>query len=122
MCKMLESLLAGLKDYTSDERGDVGSWIRVACVRGLASIAEALICNASAIPDFAGYLPVAKYHELVAGILKQGVERLDNVRQQAGEQMIRLLELRLPQVPSADAWNVHGRRLFRELFLRCVTL
>lgn len=116
--RMLDSLLAGLQDYTTDERGDVGSWVRVACVKGLESFAETLILNAALLPDFQAYLPAAKYHELVGGILKQGVERLDNVRQQAGAQFIRLLSLPLPQVDGAEAWRIHGEQLMSDLFLR----
>ena len=119
---MLAALLAGLQDYTLDERGDVGSWIRITCVKGLAAITETLITNASNIPDFAQYLPASTYHELVGGILKQGVERLDNVRQQAGEQILRLLQLPLPKFPEADAWRVHSGGLMRDLFLRCVVV
>ena len=115
---MLDALLAGLEDYTTDERGDVGSWVRVACVKGLASFAVTLITNASTIPNFSEYLPSSKYHELLAGILKQGVERLDNVRQQAGDQVIRLLQLPLPQVPGCEAWRIRGDQLMRKLFLR----
>ena len=119
---MLDALLAGLEDYSSDERGDVGSWVRIACVKGLASIAESLIQNAAAIANFPEYLPASKYHELIAGILKQGVERLDNVRQQAGEQMTRLLRLELPPVAGREAWRIHGDQLMKELLLRSVEL
>lgn len=119
--QMLDSLLAGLQDYTTDERGDVGSWVRVACVKGLASFAETLILNAALLPGFRAYLPAAKYHELLGGILKQGVERLDNVRQQAGAQFVRLLSLPLPQVDGAEAWRIYGDQILQDLFLRyCV--
>ena len=118
---MLNSLLAGLDDYTTDERGDVGSWVRIACVKGLASFAEILMLNAALLPDFKLDLPAEKYHELLGGILKQGVERLDNVRQQAGEQFIRLLSLPPPQVDDAESWRIHGAQLMKDLFLKyCV--
>ncbi|PSR74806.1 hypothetical protein PHLCEN_2v9520 [Hermanssonia centrifuga] len=113
-------MLAGLEDYTTDERGDVGSWIRIVCVKGLASFAEILITDAAAMPHFAEYLPASRYHDAVAGILKQGVERLDNVRQQAGEQLLRLLVLPSPAVPQSEAWLIEGDHLMKELFLRRV--
>lgn len=116
--RMLDSLLAGLEDYTMDDRGDIGSWVRMACVTGLASISETLVSNASSIRGFEEYLPAPKFHELFAGILKQGVERLDNVRQQAGEQIIRLLSLPLPDIPGAQAWRIHGYQLMSKLFLK----
>lgn len=117
---MFACMLAGLEDYTTDERGDVGSWIRIVCVKGLASFAEVLITDAAAMPNFAEYLPASRYHDAVAGILKQGVERLDNVRQQAGEQLLRLLVLPSPAVPQSEAWLIEGDHLMKELFLRRV--
>jgi len=49
--------------------------------------------------------------------LKQGVERLDNVRQQAGRHFLRLLALPLPQVPNPETWQIHGFSSMKELFL-----
>ena len=117
---MLDSFIAGLEDYSMDDRGDVGSWVRAACIKGLASGAETLIVNAAIIPNLAEYLPPYKYHEAIAGILKQGVERLDNVRQQAGVQVVRLLSLALPKAPDAEAWRIHGDQLMKDLFLKYV--
>ena len=115
---MFEALLAGLEDYTTDERGDVGSWIRIACVKGLASFVELLLSHAREIISLEVYLPPAKFHNAVGGILKQAVERLDNVRQQAGEQLLRLLALPAPSVPRAGEWSIRGEGLMRELFMR----
>ena len=109
---MYTSLLKGLEDYTIDERGDVGSWIRIACVKGITDISVMLLTNA---PRVVETLPAHLFHAGVAGILKQGVERLDNVRQQAGEQVLRLLALS-PSAP--QGWNLHGEQLMRELFVR----
>lgn len=114
---MLDTLLAGLDDYSMDERGDVGSWIRITCVNGLTTCAELLLTHAATISEFEQYLPPQTFHNAVGGILKQGVERLDNVRQQAGEQLVRILLIPLPRVPNADAWRVHGEKLMRDLFL-----
>lgn len=115
---LFDSLKNGLNDYTIDERGDVGSWVRIACIRGLASFSEILLSNASSLPDFEKYLPSTTYHEALAGILKQGVERLDNVRQEAGESFLRLLRLPLPVTLHEESYRVHGEALLRQLFLR----
>ena len=89
-------MIKGLDDYTTDARGDVGSWVRIACVRGLAGSAALLLAHAPRLgAPFAAYLPAPRFHAAVAGILKQGVERLDNVRQAAGEQL-RALQLEQP--------------------------
>ena len=86
------ALLSGLEDYTIDERGDVGSWIRIACVQSLTSCIEGLFSIAESVDNFDEYLPLSKYQQAIAGILKQGVERLDNVRQEAGTCISRLLK------------------------------
>ncbi len=113
---LFDALLGGLEDYTIDERGDVGSWIRMACVRGLTSVSEILISNARTIIRFEDYLTPSKYHLAVIGILKQGVERLDNVRQDAGECILRLLRLPLPDVKDAERWQLPSCGLLVELF------
>ncbi|GJE97138.1 tubulin folding cofactor D C terminal domain-containing protein [Phanerochaete sordida] len=115
VCAMFDALLTGLEDYTADERGDVGSWVRIACVRGLTSAIELLVGAALRTRDFERYLPSAKFHAAVGGILKQGVERLDNVRQQAGEQLLRLLALPPPARADGERWAVASRPLMQEL-------
>ncbi|PCH40083.1 ARM repeat-containing protein [Wolfiporia cocos MD-104 SS10] len=117
VCAMIDALQEGLCDYTTDERGDVGSWIRVTCVKGLASFAETLFAVSGQLPNFAEYFPPSKYHDAIGGILKQGVERLDNVRQQTGECFLRLLALPLPAVADAGAWRICGDDKMKGLFL-----
>lgn len=114
MQTILNTLLSGLQDYTIDERGDVGSWIRIACVQGLTSCIEDLFSVAESVPDFADYLPVSSYQQAVAGILKQGVERLDNVRQEAGMCISRLLKL-TPVQRAELTWSLPGLSFLEEL-------
>lgn len=117
VCALQDALLDGLTDYTSDERGDVGSWVRIACVKGLTTFAETMFGHARELPNFPEYFPASRYHDAVGGILKQGVERLDNVRQQAGECFLRLLRLQLPQVTHAEEWQIQGAENMKKLFL-----
>ncbi|KAI0061711.1 TBCD protein [Artomyces pyxidatus] len=117
VCTIMEALIGGLEDYTLDERGDVGSWVRIACIQGLTTCSLALIAQAGTLANFADYLPAARYLLVVAGILKQGVERLDNVRQQAGEHFLKLLSNPLPLIPDAEYWRIRGEPLMQELFL-----
>ncbi|EJF63417.1 ARM repeat-containing protein [Dichomitus squalens LYAD-421 SS1] len=112
-----DALLDGLTDYTSDERGDVGSWVRISCVKGLTSFVQTLFSRAGSLPDLASYLPPEKYHDAVGGILKQAVERLDNVRQIAGENFLTLLLLPPPAVPNPAPWKLRGDVRMKELFL-----
>ncbi|EMD39955.1 hypothetical protein CERSUDRAFT_45983 [Gelatoporia subvermispora B] len=116
-CQIIDALQEGLGDYSTDERGDVGSWVRMACIKGLTSVVQTLAAHAAVLPTFEQYLPPAKCHSAIGGILKQGVERLDNVRQQAGECFTALLSSPLPSVPHAEHWRIRGERLMRELFI-----
>ncbi|KAF8957293.1 tubulin folding cofactor D C terminal-domain-containing protein [Flammula alnicola] len=114
---LVAALLAGLEDYTIDERGDVGSWVRIVCIQGLTRISELLFRTAESIPDFERYLPPETYISIAAGLLKQGVERLDNVRQTAGVCFMTLLNMPLPLVDRADRWRLPASPLLRELFV-----
>ncbi|KAI0657425.1 TBCD protein [Cubamyces menziesii] len=116
VCSMTDVLLDGLTDYTSDERGDVGSWVRIACVKGLASFIRTLFMQAATLPSLSDYLPPLSFHKAIGGILKQGVERLDNVRQQAGEGFVDLLSLPLPDTADPGRWQIQGATKMRELF------
>ncbi|KIK69557.1 hypothetical protein GYMLUDRAFT_79682 [Collybiopsis luxurians FD-317 M1] len=114
---LFDALLDGLDDYSVDERGDVGSWIRIACVKGLGTMAKTLITRAHDIQNFESYLPAVKYQDSIRGILKQGVERLDNVRQESGRTFLKLLSLPPPDINRSDQWTVQNSDLMRRLFI-----
>lgn len=114
--EMYKVLFIGLDDYTTDERGDVGSRVRIASIQGLTTVSLTLLNLVKSDPAFFEYIPADLYQAAIAGILKQGVERLDNVRQQAGESIIRLLKC--PPPSDSDPWKFRGEQLFEELLLR----
>lgn len=116
--RMYNALILGLEDYTTDERGDIGSRVRIASIQGLASVSLALLTLVKSDTAYLEYFPADMYQEAIAGILKQGIERLDSVRQQAGECIIRLLKCPPPSVDDSSSWNFHGEQLFEELLLR----
>lgn len=116
VCALFDALDNGLEDYTTDERGDVGSWIRIACIRGLSSVIEDLFRISGSLPDFPSFLPPHRYHTVIGRILRQGVERLDNVRQISGECFLRILKLPLPAVEHAESWRIKNVDLMKELF------
>ncbi|KAF7978518.1 hypothetical protein HWV62_45689 [Athelia sp. TMB] len=115
--KLFNALLGGLEDYTLDQRGDVGSWVRMACIKGLSAFAVILSAHATDIPNYDEYLPADQYHAAISGILKQGVERLDVVRQVAGEHMAILLQLPPPQSQNSRSWEIEQGELMKMLFL-----
>ncbi|KAF8510075.1 TBCD protein [Hysterangium stoloniferum] len=115
--QMFQACLKGMEDYSVDERGDVGSWIRVASIRGLSSIIGLLFDISSSLDSFGSllsWLPPTLYHQGIGAILKQGVERLDNVRRQAGESFLVLLQ----RQPPGEEWAMDGYSLLSELFLQ----
>ena len=118
MAKCLDAFLEGLTDYTTDERGDVGSWIRMSCVLGLSTFVLVLFAHSKSLPKFIEYFPPEKYHAAIGGILKQGVERLDNVRQQTGTQFVKLLHSPLPEVDDKERWKIFGTEMMSDLFLK----
>lgn len=118
VCKLFDALLSGLEDYTLDQRGDVGSWVRMACIKGLTAFSEMLFLHPASANHLPEYLPANKYHAAICGILKQGVERLDVVRQVAGQNMSILLQMPPPSLPNSDLWNIDGAALMKDLFLR----
>jgi hypothetical protein len=115
---MYDTLICGLEDYTTDERGDVGSWIRIASIQGLTSVSATLLTLAKADTEYIKYIPANRYQNAIKGVLRQGVGRLDNVRQQAGEGILCLLKCPLPSVKEKNPWKFYGESLFEELLLR----
>ena len=118
MKRIFTSFLAGLEDYTINERGDIGSWVRLACIAGLCRIILGILENAAKYTTLepptplSSYLPLDIYHATIGGVLKQGVERLDNVRLRAGHQFRSLLEIKPPDIPGGEAWQVRGSRVY----------
>ncbi|ORY81205.1 armadillo-type protein, partial [Leucosporidium creatinivorum] len=82
----LGSLIHGFTDYSTDQRGDVGSWVRLACISSVKSVLPHLACSAPAL------LEQEWVDQAVGALLKQAVERLDNVREKAGEVLRCLVE------------------------------
>jgi hypothetical protein len=117
VCALFDALDSGLEDYTTDERGDVGSWIRIACIRALSSVIEDLFRISGNLPDFPSFLPPHRYHAAIGRILRQGVERLDNVRQISGECFMHILKLPLPATEHAERWRLKNIDLMEDLFI-----
>lgn len=107
-------MLAGLEDYTTDQRGDVGSWVRLACVSGLRQLLELYRSHASLFDPLADWLAEDDFHAALAGLMKQMVERIDSVRSEAGEQLLAVC-----RAPSqAHFYTPVGVELLETLFPR----
>jgi hypothetical protein len=154
--RVFDALLESMEDYNMDRRGDVGSWSRIAAMKGLETLAL-LTVNASTtfphstyqvtpnsqtggqeaiLPSFAerlssfsdrpstdistvtsnnsiGMLDEALCMSILSALLKQFGEKLDAVRNQAGECLEKLLTSDSPRLPFVP----HRRILVRALKL-----
>lgn len=122
MNTLIQALLDGLKDYSIDERGDIGSWIRLVSIRGLTSITQLIFASGHllASSQLEEYLSPEMFTTIASGVLKQGVERLDNVRHEAGQCFMTLLNAELPDVPNRERWELPANSLLRDAFQECV--
>ncbi|KXS12028.1 ARM repeat-containing protein [Gonapodya prolifera JEL478] len=89
------ALVDGLSDFSTDQRGDVGSWIREACMRGVRSVVRIAWRKEREGLEIGhppkSYLPREIFRNLIAGVLGQSVERIDRLRQTAGDSFTDLL-------------------------------
>lgn len=81
-------LLSGLRDYTTDERGDVGSWVRSSSLKCLETLIDFCTGVPSRIPRYTTRKVVK---EVLVEILKQTVESIDSLRERAWYTTSRLL-------------------------------
>merc|ERR1712032_1308008 len=82
--KIFRGMLAALEDYSVDNRGDVGSWVRESALLCLTRLTLQLSAKTSEEEPF---LTEENITNLVAGILKQCVEKIDKIRLVAGSML-----------------------------------
>ncbi|WVQ62666.1 uncharacterized protein L199_000813 [Kwoniella botswanensis] len=85
LTSILQNFVQGLGDYTTDQRGDVGSWVRV---QSLTSIGNAL----STLDPQLDLVSEETFDDLIGGIIKQGVEKLESVRGETARTLAKLRE------------------------------
>ena len=81
--KIFDALIKGTNDYAVDKRGDVGSWVREASMASL----ERWFTLVSPTPLFT----VEMATSLMCSLLKQAVEKIDRVRDNACRSIVRIL-------------------------------
>ncbi|KAG2210327.1 hypothetical protein INT47_003312 [Mucor saturninus] len=107
---VLGSLELCLTDYSTDQRGDVGSWVRIATME-LLNYLLPCISRLDSIQDSDPYLAVSSTSNFIAALLKQSVERIDKVRSSAGKVLCDL-------VLSSDTLEFPGRDYLRQYITR----
>lgn len=101
VARRLRVLVQGLRDVSTDERGDVGSWVRLACVQSCSQI----LCGANVEPAL-----LAEVFVPMAAML---LERIDSVRVQACEALAAVVrtcdvphrEVFVPLLKNLTAWR-----------------
>ncbi|KAI8140356.1 tubulin folding cofactor D C terminal-domain-containing protein [Fennellomyces sp. T-0311] len=103
---LLNCLQLCLTDYSTDQRGDVGSWTRAASMECLQCLIP-LVARIDASSE-TRYLSPSTNARIMAALLKQSVERIDRVRDCAGTVLYDLLYARgadetvLLDIPNRD--------------------
>lgn len=119
--EVMMCLLKALDDYSVDNRGDVGSWVREAAMDGLARCAFVL-CKRDSVSyngESVEVEPVVELHNsdmiennqlspifdanlatnIVGGICKQAVEKMDKLREAAAKVLQRILYNKIAYIP-----------------------
>ncbi|CAN1345940.1 Tubulin-folding cofactor D [Linum perenne] len=115
--EVMISLLSALEDYSVDNRGDVGSWVREAAMEGLEDCTYILCSMDSTIKsrrrenlvgDTDEGNPIIPFFDeklansVVGGLVKQAVEKMDKLREAAAKVLQRILynkKLFIPFIP-----------------------
>ncbi|CAH9148224.1 unnamed protein product [Cuscuta epithymum] len=97
--EVIQSLLRALDDYSVDNRGDVGSWVREAAIEGLEKCSY-ILCKRGSKGTL--YFDEDLATCIVGGIVKQATEKLNKLRELAGNTLQRILynkEIFVPFIP-----------------------
>ncbi|KAL8542770.1 hypothetical protein ACS0TY_003597 [Phlomoides rotata] len=103
-------LFKALDDYSTDNRGDVGSWVREAAMYGLERCTYILCkkdsvnkeegpCNSSNNDQISSYFDASLANDLVGSIVKQAVEKMDTIRESASRILQRISYNKINFVP-----------------------
>ncbi|XP_046352911.2 tubulin-specific chaperone D-like [Haliotis rufescens] len=98
ICTVFDALLAAMKDYTLDSRGDVGSWVREASMMGLVGLMSLSVKEDPQLitPDVC--------ERVFCCLIQQACEKIDRTRAVAGSAFIDLLchKPPLPHIPHKE--------------------
>ncbi|MBW0479625.1 hypothetical protein O181_019340 [Austropuccinia psidii MF-1] len=86
--RLMTALVEGLANYTTDQRGDVGSWVRTSSLTGLAELLEYCAQSSSRVHN---YLDQTLLQSIIASVLKQTLDSIDSVRELAWKIMSRIV-------------------------------
>lgn len=96
--EVMQTLFKALDDYTRDNRGDVGSWVREAAIDGLERCTYVL-CKKDVTNQMNFLFDENVAVCLVGSIVKQAVEKMDKLRELAAKVLQRILHNKSIFVP-----------------------
>lgn len=100
--EVIDALLGCMEDYCTDNRGDVGSWVREAAMEALPSaVAAAQAVTAGGGDCFEASKKSAV--DVVSALLKQAAEKIDRTRAAAAAALAAVLRGRPSAIPSLAA-------------------
>lgn len=82
--KIFQCFLLALQEYTNDNRGDIGAWVREAAMNALYKLITSIPHN---------LLEAEKVHAIVTGLAQQAVEKIDRTRALAGKLFCKIIYL-----------------------------
>lgn len=85
---IVRAFIKGLEDYSTDQRGDVGSWVRIASLDSIGRVLASL----SPPSPLSSIVEPGIYDEVIGGLVKQGVEKLESVRSASALALARMRE------------------------------
>lgn len=88
-----EALLGCMNDYSTDSRGDVGSWVRASAMSSLMDVTLMVVASA---PEL---LSSDLVQRMMCCLAQQAAEKIDRYRAHAGTIFLRLLHSSEPTVP-----------------------
>ncbi|WVQ76181.1 hypothetical protein IAR50_005840 [Cryptococcus sp. DSM 104548] len=83
--EVIIALITNLQDYSTDQRGDIGSWVRIASLNSLGLVLSSLATDESLLTE-------DLRDRALAGIMKQALEKLESCRGAAALALARLRE------------------------------
>ncbi|KVH89203.1 Armadillo-like helical [Cynara cardunculus var. scolymus] len=128
--EVMQSLFNALEDYSVDNRGDVGSWVRTAAMDGLEKCTyilckrDQLVGNESVAEDYQkqSLFDANIATNLVGGIVKQAVEKMDRLREVAAKVLQRILYTEAVFVPLIPYRETLAKIVPKEAELKLVLL
>ncbi|POW16356.1 hypothetical protein PSTT_01484 [Puccinia striiformis] len=96
--RLLKVFFDGLSNYTNDQRGDVGSWVRTSSLKSLEQIIDIYTKSCITHENHHSKSPLLELDQdflisqIFSGIIRQSLDYIDSVRQLAWHTMSRILD------------------------------